>query len=67
MANDQNDDNVQQLKGALEVLDILREEFSQWMDEAQNDSKHEALDNVMNHVAAIEDEYQRRLREATSG
>lgn len=48
-------------KGALDVLVILREEFEQWVEEAQDDSKHEALDNVLGHVEALESEYKRRL------
>lgn len=48
-------------KGALEILDILREEFSQWVDEAQNADKREALENVLRHVESMEAEYKNRL------
>ncbi len=50
-----------QTKGALDILTILREEFEQWVEEAEDDSKHEALDNVLGHVASLESEYKRRL------
>ena len=48
-------------KGALDILDILREEFEQWVEEAQDDSKHEALENVLGHVGALESEYKHRF------
>ncbi|MEM8630011.1 MAG: hypothetical protein AAGF74_02125 [Pseudomonadota bacterium] len=67
MSGVNSNNEVDKLKGGLEVLDILREEFSQWADEAQETSKHEALDNVLAHVASVEDEYKRRLNEATGG
>ncbi|MEM1129398.1 MAG: hypothetical protein AAGH83_02650 [Pseudomonadota bacterium] len=57
---------VDQIRGALDILDILREEFSQWVDEAQDESKQEALDNVLSHIESVEDEYQRRLNDATA-
>ncbi len=57
---------LEQLKGALDVLFTLREEFSQWVEEAQDASKREALDNVLDHVQAIEQEYRRRY-DATQG
>jgi hypothetical protein len=47
-------------KGAYDVLVTLREEFEQWVEEAEDDSKKEELDNVLTHVAAMEDEYQAR-------
>ena len=59
--------DIEQLKGGIEVLDILREEIAQWVDEAQDGSKHEALDNVLAHIQSVDDEYKRRLREATGG
>ena len=39
----------------------LREEFAQWVEEAQDQSKHEALENVLAHIEALESEY--RIRE----
>jgi hypothetical protein len=55
---------VHHIEGALTVLFDLKEEFAQWVEEAQDDSKHEALDNVLGHVELIEQEYKRRLEEA---
>lgn len=55
---------VEQIKGALDVLFTLKEEFAQWVEEAQDASKHEALDNVLNHVENIEREYRQRLSDA---
>jgi hypothetical protein len=46
--------------GALDVLFTLREEFAQWLEEAQDEVRKEELENVYRHVAAMEEEYQRR-------
>jgi hypothetical protein len=46
--------------GALDVLFTLREEFAQWLEEAQDEARREELENVYRHVSAMEDEYQRR-------
>ena len=54
------------LEGAFEVLDALREELEQWLEEAQDDSKREALENVVGHVASLEEEYARRRRQLQS-
>jgi len=64
MGNDASSPELLQLKGALGVLFELREEFAQWVEEAQDASKHEALDNVLAHVENIEAEYRRRYHEA---
>ena len=61
MAKD--DGSLQQLRGALDVLFELKEEFAQWVEEAQDGSKHEALDNVLNHVENMEREYHKRYKE----
>ena len=53
----------EEIAGALEVLGTLREEFEQWLGEAQNDSKRETLENVLGHIVAMELEYQRRRDE----
>jgi hypothetical protein len=45
---------LQQLQGALDILFTLREEFAQWAEEAQDESKQEALENVLAHVENIE-------------
>lgn len=52
---------LHEVKGGLEVLFTLREEFAQWVEEAQDASKHEALENVLAHVEALESEYRIRL------
>jgi integrase len=49
-----------ELKGALGLLFDLREEFAQWLEEAQDGSKREALENVLGHVEAIQTEYRNR-------
>ena len=49
--------------GATDILFLLREEIEQWQEEAQDDSKREALDNVLGHLQALEAEYKQR-REA---
>lgn len=55
---------VQQLIGALDILNVLREEMEQWLEEAQDDSKQECLENVVGHIGAIEVSYHKRLEEA---
>lgn len=52
---------LSEIKGALDVLFTLREEFATWVEEAQNEDRKEELDNVYQHVLAMEAEYQRRL------
>jgi hypothetical protein len=52
-----------QIVGALDVLFTLREEFAQWVEEAQNEDRKEELENVHRHVSAMESEFHRR-REA---
>jgi hypothetical protein len=42
------------------VLFTLREEFAQWLEEAQSEERKEELENVFRHVAAMEEEYKRR-------
>jgi hypothetical protein len=49
--------------GAVDILFLLREEIEQWQEEAQDDSKREALDNVLGHLQAMETEYERRRHE----
>ena len=65
MANEKPDaaTQVQQLLGALEVVDLLREEMDQWLEEAQDESKRECLENVVGHIGAIEVNYHQRLTE----
>jgi hypothetical protein len=63
----ENEDSVREelfkIDGALDVLFELREQFAQWAEEAEDDSKQEALENVLGHVEAVEAEYKQR-REA---
>jgi hypothetical protein len=54
---------LSEVKGRLDLLFELREEFSQWVEEAQDDSKHEALDNVLGHIESLESEFRTRLEE----
>jgi Skp family chaperone for outer membrane proteins len=52
-----------ELKGARDVLCELREDFAQWVEEAQDGSKREALENVLGHVEALQSEYRHRQEE----
>jgi hypothetical protein len=51
---------LNELKGAVDLLFELREEFAQWVEEAQDGSKREALENVLGHIEAMESEYRSR-------
>ena len=51
---------LHEVKGGLDILDALREEIEQWLEEAQDDSKKEALENVLGHIEVIETEYRSR-------
>ena len=64
MAGDGDPQNeMSELKGGLDVLLTLREEFATWVEEAQDEARKEELDNVYQHVLAMEQEYKRRLDE----
>lgn len=54
---------LQKIEGALDLLFDLREVFAQWVEEAQDESKQEALENVLGHVEAVEQEYKNRRGE----
>lgn len=54
---------LNELKGARDLLFELREDFAQWVEEAQDDSKREALENVLGHVEGLESEYRLRQEE----
>jgi len=56
--------DLAEIRGALDVLFTLREEFAQWLEEAQSEERKEELENVFRHVSAMESEYQRRREEA---
>jgi hypothetical protein len=60
------EDELHEAVGALEVLFTLREEFAQWLEEAQDEVRREELQNVHRHVAAMEEEYERRRARAAS-
>jgi hypothetical protein len=67
MMNDDQPDlaaQVQQLTGAIDILDLLRGEMEQWLEEAQDESKRECLENVLGHISAVETEYRQRLAAA---
>jgi hypothetical protein len=53
--------DAQRLSGALDAIDLLREEMEQWLEEAQDASKRECLENVVGHLGVMEEEYRRRL------
>ena len=57
-------DELQQTLGALDVLFTLREEFATWVEEANDESSKEALENVQRRVSDLEVEFQRRRDEA---
>jgi hypothetical protein len=54
---------LHKIEGALDLLFELREAFSKWVEEAQDESKQEALENVLGHVEAVEREYKHRREE----
>lgn len=54
---------LNELKGARDLLFELREDFAQWVEEAQDDSKREALENVLGHIEALDIEYRHRQEE----
>ena len=55
---------LNEIAGALDVLFTLREEFAQWLEEAQSEERKEELENVYRHVATMEEEYKRRREPA---
>ena len=57
---------LNQIDGALDVLFTLREEFAQWLEEAQSEERKEELENVHRHVDAMEQEYKRRREAAVT-
>ena len=52
--------------GAVDILDILREEMSVWLEEAQDASKREALENVLGHIDSMDKEYRSPQRRDSS-
>lgn len=57
-------EELQQILGALDVLFTLREEFATWVEEANDESSKEALENVQRRVGDMEAEFHRRREEA---
>ena len=55
--------SLENVKGAAEVLDTLREEFSQWLEEANEEGQREAYENALGHVDAMVREYAARRRD----
>jgi flagellar motility protein MotE (MotC chaperone) len=55
-------DALHELIGAIDILTLLREEMEQWLEETQDLSRQETLENVVGHLAAMEEEYKRRRR-----
>jgi hypothetical protein len=55
---------IENAKGSLEVLDTLREEFSEWLGEVNEEGQREALENVIGHLESMSREYMRRRHEA---
>jgi hypothetical protein len=51
---------LNELKGAIDLLFELREEAAQWVEEAEDGSKREAFGNVLGHIEALESEYRNR-------
>ena len=54
---------LHEVNGCLELLFTLRSEFAQWLGEAQDSSAREALENVLGHIEALEREYRARRDE----
>ncbi len=63
MIDNVSERQLNELTGAINILFELREELAQRVEEAQDDSKHEVLENVLGHIEALEAEYRNR-REA---
>lgn len=64
MGNDEKSNvpaQMQQLVGALDILEVLGDEMEQWLEEAQDESKRECLENVLGHINAITSNYRQRL------
>ncbi|WP_156795439.1 hypothetical protein [Bradyrhizobium icense] len=54
---------LHEVNGCLELLFTLRSEFAQWLGEARDGSAREALENVLGHIEALEREYRTRQNE----
>jgi hypothetical protein len=58
--NDDKRDELNRLVGANDMISLLLEEMQQWLEEAQDESKKETLENVVGHLGAMQEEYRRR-------
>lgn len=46
------------------MVSLIREEMQEWLEEAQDESKRETLENVVGHLGAIREEYRQRYAAA---
>jgi hypothetical protein len=60
VTQEENRDELNRLVGAIDIISLLREEMDQWLEEAQDMSKQETLENVVGHLGAMEEEYRER-------
>lgn len=60
MMNDEQRDELNRIVGASAIISLLLEEMEQWLEEAQDESKQETLENVVAHLGAMQEEYRRR-------
>lgn len=58
---------IENAKGAEEVLNLLREEFAQWLGEANEEGQKEMLENVLGHLESMSREYAKRRQEVEGG
>ncbi len=63
MTDNVSERQLNELTGAINILFELREELAQRVEEAQDGSKHETLENVLGHIEALEAEYRNRREE----
>jgi len=60
-------DELNRLVGAIDAISQLREEMELWLEEAQDESKQETLENVVGHLGALEEEYRQRCATLQAG
>ena len=58
--SDDKRDELNRIVGASDMISLLLEEMEQWLEEAQDESKQETLENVVGHLSAMQDEYRQR-------
>jgi hypothetical protein len=59
--NDDKRDELNRIVGASDMISLLLEEMEQWLEEAQDESKQETLENVVGHLGSMQEEYRQRL------